>query len=365
MGNAILFPGGSPKGGGFPPGVAPASAVPRIARICALGLAFDELLDEVCREILALSDADGGCLFLSARDARSESFSSVAESGTLTDVSGAYLPGPALERLLDRMRTEGRVQADDLSLLPASDPLKRLLDPFPVRSALLIPLRFGTGMLGFVALHVTGEPKPWGDEVLSAMDMVAAILSAALERRRVEDRLRASEARYRFLTDHSPDLITLHDATGRILYASPASLSMLGVRPELMNGSPVEGFLHPDDAGNVVAEIGRTAGGEKPDTSLPYRMRCVDGRFVDVETSSTPFPEGPEGDRRVLRVTRDISGRKKMEARLAEGQTLSTIGMLAGGVAHEFNNVLAAIQGSVELLSCTRGGTLKPDRTST
>lgn len=351
MGNAIPFPGGSPKGVRFPSRDVPISAVPRIARICALGLAFDELLDEVCGEILALSGADGGCLFLSSREERSETFSPAAESGTLPDVSGAYRPGPALDRLLDRMRTEGRIQADDLSSLPASDPLKRLLDPFPVRSALLIPLRFGTGLLGFVALHVTGEPKPWGGEVLSAMDMVSAILSAALERRRVEVRLHQSEARYRFLTEHSPDLISLHDETGRILYASPASLPMLGVRPELMNGSPVEGFLHPDDAGNVVAEIRLTAGGEKPDVPLPYRMRAADGRFVDVESSSTAFPEGPEGDRRVLRVTRDISGRRKMEARLGEIQTLSTIGMLAGGVAHEFNNVLAAIQGAVELLS--------------
>ena len=356
MGETIPFPGGSPKGVGYPSGVVPTAAVPRIARICALGLAFDELLDEVCREILALSGADGGCLFLCPRDEQSGKFAPAAESGTLPEVSVAYRPGPALERLLDRMRTEGVVRADDLSLLPASDPLKRLLDPFPVRSALLVPLRFGTRLLGFVALHVSGAPKPWGDEVLPAMDMVAAILSAALERRRAEDRLRASEARYRFLTEHSPDLITLHDATGRILYASPAALPMLGVRPELMNGSPVEGFLHPDAAGNVVAEIGRTAGGEKPDTSLPYRMRCADGRFVDVEASSTPFPEDPEGNRRVLRVTRDISGRRKMEARLAEGQTLSTIGMLAGGVAHEFNNVLAAIQGSVELLSMHAGG---------
>jgi len=339
--------------------------VPRIARICALGLAFDELLDEVCREILALSDADGGCLFLSTRDARSETFSSVAESGTLTDLSGAYLPGPALERLLDRMRTEGRVQADDLSLLPASDPLKRLLDPFPVRSALLIPLRFGTGMLGFVALHVTGEPKPWGDGVLSAMDMVAAILSAALERRRVEDRLRASEARYRFLTDHSPDLITLHDATGRILYASPASLSMLGVRPELMNGSPVEGFLHPDDAGNVVAEIGRTAGGEKPDTSLPYRMRCVDGRFVDVETSSTPFPEGPEGDRRVLRVTRDISGRKKWRLVSPRARRSPRSGCSPAGSPTSSTTSSPRSRVPSSFFRCTRGGTLKPDRTST
>jgi len=131
---------------------------------------------------------------------------------------------------------------------------------------------------------------------------------------------------------------------------------MLGVRPELMNGSPVEGFLHPDDAVNVVAEIRRTAGGEKPDASFPYRMRAADGRFVDVESSSTPFPEGPVGERHVLRVTRDISGRRIIEARLAESQTLSTIGMLAGGVAHEFNNALAAIQGAVELLSMHAGG---------
>jgi two-component system cell cycle sensor histidine kinase/response regulator CckA len=356
MGNTIPFPGGPPKEHGLPSHDVPISAVPRIARICALGLAFDELLDEVCREILALSGAEGGCLFLSARDERSEKFAPAAESGTLHDVGEAYRPGPALERLLDRMRTEGMVQADDLSLLPSSDPLKRLLDPFDVRSALLTPLRFGTRLLGFVALHVSVAPKPWRSEVLSAMDMVAAILSAALERRRAEDRLRASEARYRFLTEHSPDLITLHDETGRILYASPASLPMLGVRPELMNGSPVEGFLHPDDAEKVVAEIRRTADGEKPDASLPYRMRGAGGRFVDVESSATPFPEGPEGGRRVLRVTRDISGRRKMEARLAESQTLSTIGVLAGGVAHEFNNVLAAIQGAVELLSMHAGG---------
>ena len=48
-----------------------------------------------------------------------------------------------------------------------------------------------------------------------------------------------------------------------------------------------------------------------------------------------------------------------MEARLAEIQTLSTIGMLAGGVAHEFNNALAAIQGAVELLSMHIDGNLQ------
>src|SRR3970040_675307 len=131
MGEAIPFPGGPPKGGGFPSRDFPISAVPRIARICALGLAFDELLDEVCREILALSGADGGCLFLSPRDGRENPFRAAAGSGARREVSEAYRSGPALERLLDRMRTEGTVQADDLFLLPASDPLKRLVGGVP------------------------------------------------------------------------------------------------------------------------------------------------------------------------------------------------------------------------------------------
>ena len=88
MGKAIPFPGGSPKEAGYPPRVYPISAVPRIARICALGLAFDELLDEVCREILALSGADGGCLFLGPRDDRSEDFSPAADPAAAHPIEG-------------------------------------------------------------------------------------------------------------------------------------------------------------------------------------------------------------------------------------------------------------------------------------
>jgi len=112
MGKAIPFPGGSPKEAGYPPRVYPISAVPRIARICALGLAFDELLDEVCREILALSGADGGCLFLCIRDERPDTFSTASSTGTPPDVGAAYRPGPAFERLLAESTTEIALAAD-------------------------------------------------------------------------------------------------------------------------------------------------------------------------------------------------------------------------------------------------------------
>lgn len=356
MGNAIPFPANARKGADLPQRGLPVSSVPRIARICALGLAFDELLEEVCREILALSGAEGGVLFFCRDDAVGGKLQAAATSGTHSDLRDAYRPGPAMDRLLDRLRGEGAIRADDTSLLAPADPLGELLGPLPVRSALLVPLRFGTRLLGFVALHVCSARRPWDEEVLRAMDLVAALLSAALERRRTEDSLRASEARYRFLAENSPDLISLHDPSGRILYASPASLQMLGIRPELLTGAPHEGFLHPDDAEKVVSETRRVAAGEKTGFPLQHRMRRATGEYVEVESAATPIPGGPGEDARVLRVTRDVSGRKRMEERLRESQQLAAVGMLAGGVAHEFNNLLAGIHGAVEMLSMVVGG---------
>jgi len=351
LGNAIPFPSGTRKGTGHSPRDLPRSSVPRIARICALGLAFDELLDEVCREILALSGAEGGCLFFCGEEWVPSLLRRAGVSGGPTDAAEAYRPGPAMDTLLDRLRAEGKLRADDLDRLPPTDPLKRLLSGFPVRSALLVPLRFGTRLLGFLALHVSGNPRPWTGEVLADMDLVAAILSAALERRRMEDRLRASEARYRFLAESSPDFISLHEPSGRFLYASPASLQILGTRPELIAGSPIEGFLHPDDVGEVLEKNRHVSSGGEGTVTLLHRMRRADGSFVEVESSATAIPGEAPGDLRVLRVTRDVSGRRRFAARLHENQMFSAIGTLAGGVAHEFNNLMAGIQGAVEMLS--------------
>ncbi len=327
------------------------SSVVRIARICALGLALDELLEEVCREIQDVSGAGECRIFLCGEGGKVEPLGRRQGTGTGDPVSDPYRSGPAMNRLVDRLRREGVVRADDLARLPAGDPLQELLHGFPVRSALLVPLKFGTRLQGFVALHVAGSPKPWNGGVLQALDLVAAVLSAALERRRTEDRLRASEARYRFLAENSPDLITLHEPAGRILYASPASLHLLGVRPDLMAGAPVEGFLHPDDRAKVVDDIRRLASGGPGAAVLLHRMRRADGTFVEVESAAIAVPGETAGSRRVLRVTRDVSERMRMEGILRESQRRATVGMLAGGVAHEFNNLLTGIQGAVEMLS--------------
>ncbi len=350
MGDAMAFPGNHKKIDGFSgPGV-PLSHVPRIARICALGLAFDELLGEVCGEIRSLGGADECFLYCRGDGRCGDAFRRAASSGAAAEDPDPYPSGIPLDRLLDRMRGEGTIRADDVALAPAADPLREILGSRHVRSALLVPLKFGTDLQGFVALHVTGSPKRWDGDILRALDLVAAILAAALDRRRTEERLRASEARYRFIAENSPDLISLHDATGRILYANPASLSLLGIQPGAMTGTPVESFLHPEDAAKVVEDTRRVAEGGRG-VVLCFRMRRADGSFVEVESSATPALGETGGELQVLRVTRDVSERVRTENILREDHRRTTVGMLAGGVAHEFNNLLAGIQGAVEMLS--------------
>jgi PAS domain S-box-containing protein len=329
----------------------PLASIPRIARVCALGLAIDELLGEVCRELLKIGRAESCCLVLCADESQPGMLRHVYVPSEASDPRGAYRDGPDWDRLTDRLLSEHLIVVPDLRALPAADPFHRLYARYPVRSALLLPLKFGTRLLGVLALHTFSAPAAWGDDETAALDLAASILSAALERRRMESMLRASEAQYRFLAENAHDFISLHDLAGRYVYASPASFEMAGIRPEVIVGCPISAFVHPDDIDDVMTENARLASGRVRSVTLHHRMRRRDGSYFDVESVASAVPESAGGAQRILRVTRDISERKQMECRIFESRKMETIGMLAGGVAHEFNNLLVGINGSVEMLS--------------
>jgi PAS domain S-box-containing protein len=352
MGDAIPFPLKNQGSDGPSAGALPLLAVPRIARICALGLGLDELLGEVCREIQAMCGAEG-CYVLSCReDGAGVEIWRGSLPGEWPDLGPAFRSQGPLGGVIDRLRPDSALAIDDFDSLSPDDPVRILHGPHPVRSALLVPLKLATRVLGVLILHRYGAPRKWSEgEVRVAAEIVSPILSAALERRGMEGRLRDSEARYRFLADHALDFISLHDPAGKILYASPAARGMLGYRPEELMGVSADTFLHPDDREKFLEGNRRLERGQQPAVTLQYRIRRKDGGFMEVEAVSSAVRDEHGQIRQVVRVTRDLTERKKMEAHLFEGQQLEIVGMLAGGVAHEFNNLLVGITGAVEMLS--------------
>ena len=124
------------------------------------------------------------------------------------------------------------------------------------------------------------------------------------------DNLSQSEERYRIMAENSNDLISRHTPEGIYLYASPASRTLLGYRPEELLGTSAYSYIHPDDterfrSRDVDSGHFLSAGGET------YRIRKKDGSYVWFESTAKTLCNPATGEiQEVTVVSRDISERK-------------------------------------------------------
>jgi diguanylate cyclase (GGDEF)-like protein/PAS domain S-box-containing protein len=130
-----------------------------------------------------------------------------------------------------------------------------------------------------------------------------------------EQRVQESEARYRFLAEHSADLILLTGQDGKRYYASPASRTLLGYEPEEILEMRARDAIHPDDADKV---FGVLRGGVF-DMPLPFRLRHKDGRYIWVEGTARAIDIAGQPQRNLI-IIRDITNRFAAEQRLRDSE---------------------------------------------
>src|SRR5438034_702866 len=166
-------------------------------------------------------------------------------------------------------------------------------------------------------------------------------LDAALAERR------RAEARYRRLFEHDLAGVGIVSLDGRFLDCNPAFARILGYdSPEdLQAHDAAVIYLHAEDRPAVLArlrESGRLV-------SFENRLRRKDGREVWVLANMALAP-GESGEQVIESTIVDITERKQLEQQLWQSQKMDALGSLAGGVAHDFNNVLTAILGYADLV---------------
>jgi two-component system cell cycle sensor histidine kinase/response regulator CckA len=168
-------------------------------------------------------------------------------------------------------------------------------------------------------------------------------------RRQAEQVLQVSERRFRSLIENISGIIAVLAPDGTILYQSPSVEPTLGYSPEELIGTNLVTYLHPEDSANLAAfleELLRQPGVLQPGE---FRIQHRDGswRVLGAMARSLLHDPGVQG---IIVNARDITDRKQLEEQLRQSQKMDAIGRLAGGVAHDFNNMLGAIIGYADLL---------------
>ncbi len=150
----------------------------------------------------------------------------------------------------------------------------------------------------------------------------------------------------------SEDMLARADFAGRMGAVNPAWTRVLGWSETHLLATPYVDFMHPDDAAVTLAAIEDMSRTGLP-TRFQNRIATADGGWTPIGWTVSPEPDGMN----FIAIGRDLSEDKAREEELLQtqealrqSQKLESMGQLTGGVAHDFNNQLTPIIGSLDLL---------------
>ena len=247
------------------------------------------------------------------------------------------------------------IAADDAATDPSTREFAEdYLRPHGIRSMLDVPIVVGGFRTGVLCLEHVRTQREWtADEKTFALAMsnLVSLALESVERRQAETSLRESEKRFRQFAETIEEVFWMTDPSGsEMIYVSPAYEKIWHRTCASLYATPLSWLelVHPDDRERIsLATAAKRTRGEYDER---YRIQRADGTLRWIHDRAFPVRDSHGNVLRIVGTAEDITESKQVEAQLLRSQRMESIGTLAGGIAHDLNNVLTPIMMSIELL---------------
>ncbi|MCH8474056.1 MAG: response regulator [Opitutales bacterium] len=252
--------------------------------------------------------------------------------------------------------SKGQIVLDRIDQFP--EITRKIFQGQSIQAILLIPVFIHQKFQGFLGFDNCHNAEPWGTDEIRLLQAGAHSLGMAWQQHALQNALSHEKEMLGLTLSSLEESVLTFDREGRIQTANKASLALLNIEPQVLQGktlSSVFPLLDPDSNQPLWHQlVPRVLGGESiknPQNGLlpngEYEYRKIYYRLTPIRSSCRKHVTGG------MVVFRDATVEEKQKERSWLASRMESVGLLAGGLAHNYNNLLAALSGTMDLFTYT------------
>jgi len=217
-----------------------------------------------------------------------------------------------------------------------------------ILSEMCVPLKVGMKVIGVIDAQ-SRELNAFSENDLRLLNIASGQIATAIENIRLHEEIKQSEERYRTVVESAHDGVCVIGRDFRFKYVNKRITGIHGYAQEELVGMDFRQFLDEESSKLVDDRFVRWRRGERLSSLFELKIFRKDGEIRNVEISARAIKDS-KGNVNFVCFVKDITEKRKMEDQLIQNEKLRALGEMASGVAHDFNNALAAILGNTQLL---------------
>ncbi len=305
-----------------------------------------EALEPKLQQVLAAVGADAAGVHLVGDEAQ-PSLRLYAQQGLSADEEHSAAMAPMPDTLVGRCVTAGVPVQRGAEPDPGSDGAEWEAAP---SAFVAVPLQVDQLVIG--ALWALSHQQRLVEGAGALLELVAQPLAELVLQHFLLAQVGGERQEHQLLADHLRDAIWTLEVEPRLrtVLISDSITRLTGYSPQDFRDDPHlwVSMIYPDDRAKVVAEVQSATEGHADEIHHRVRLVRQDGEMRWVHTSGRVVRD--DGAVRIYGLTTDVTDHVRLEERVRRADRLSAVGMLAGGIAHEYNNLHFAILGTLDLL---------------